>query len=314
MKAYLSLWMALMLSVCLMAPLAAQPAPPPEEEEVEDVEDWDAPPPVPMRPGREQMREQYRRQMQQRQMQQRGGQVMGPGMGQGWGGREGRSQVEPEELLAFLQEHEPKMAEKLDALRQEDPRAFMRQVREVGRLYQPVMRQMQYDPTMGQISLKRIRTQLQTEDVLQEYRQATTDADKAALRKKLEGILANQFNVIIEQQELFIQRGKERAEEVQQGDDENEDEAQVEMDNNRGRRGGRSVGGESYGARVRGRDGGGMNRESGIDWGRRPGGGRNFQGRLDEQEKAIAYWKANRDVIVKERLGALLDDKRPFPW
>ncbi len=316
MKVLLSLWMALMLGVCLSVPLSAQDVSGPDEDvDMEEVDEGDVPPPpqFPMRPARNQMRDQY-----QRQQQRQGGQ----GMDQGRGGREGNWRVEPEELLAFLQQHEPKMAEKLMDLRQEDPQAFLRQVNSVGRLYQPVMRQMQYDPTMGEISLKRIRTQVQAEDVLQEYAKATTDADKTALRKKLEGILTTQFDVVIEQQELFIQRGQQRAEELQKGEAEGgEDEAAAATEDTRKRRqerrdrrrseeGGRRTMDRGPGGMGMGAGGRGMG-AGGRGWSRNP---ENMQARVEEQKKAIAYWKTNREVIVKERLGALLDDKRPFPW
>ena len=54
----------------------------------------------------------------------------------------------------FLEKHEPKLAEKTKKLREEDPRKFRRQVMALGRLYGPVMRQMQANPKMGKLLMK----------------------------------------------------------------------------------------------------------------------------------------------------------------
>ena len=138
----------------------------------------------------------------------------GPGYGGGFGAH---YMPTPEELLAFLQQYEPALAQKLKQLHRENPQQLHAQLPTLLRLYVPVMRQMQYDPQAGQLGLREIELRLKAQDLVESIKTAQqadltepqTDqpepkSDQTEPKKQLRATLSDLFDVIIEQEQLRL--------------------------------------------------------------------------------------------------------------
>ena len=118
--------------------------------------------------------------------------------------------------MEFLHEYEPQLAQKLEKLKEENPRKVRRQIRRLSHLYAPVMRQMQRDPQMGQLSLDRVRTQLKIKNQLrQRKKEGTASVDTAQLKTNVEAL----FDNIIAQEELRHQKMTARMGDWNDGED-----------------------------------------------------------------------------------------------
>ncbi len=136
-----------------------------------------------------------------------------------------------EELIAFAREHFPEHAERLQALREEDPRAFRRVA---GRVF-PRLRHMKAlydrDPQgLGRLVIEDHKLDMQIRDLARRYREAPP-AERAALGEELRGVLDRQWAVrqerrglelgelekrLAEQRARLADRAARRAEMVQQ--------------------------------------------------------------------------------------------------
>ena len=144
--------------------------------------------------------------------------------GFGGGGRFG--QVNPEDLMAFMKEHAPNLEGKLANLRVQDPEQFRRQFYSLSRLFGPVMREMQRNPELGELGLKKITTRLQVEQQVKEIK-GGQDTPKA--RTQLRTTVGKLFDVILAQEgkrveswmglrERFQQRGEGEGRPDRRGD------------------------------------------------------------------------------------------------
>jgi hypothetical protein len=258
----------------------------------------------------------------------------GDGQGRGFrqdGGRFGR--VDPVELMQFLQQHEPKLAETLNALRENDLRQYRTKMFAMMRLYGPAMRQMERNPEIGQLVLKRIRLSLEIEQKVKNYNGTQDKIERKQIKTELKQRLSSLFDTIIFQEEKRLDQWQQN---MQNWAD--QDSASGNMDRGRGRgqggmgRGqggmGRGQGGmgRGQGGMGRGQDGmgrgqGGMGRGQG-GMGRGQGGmgrgqgrrGGGFQGSVEERKKLISIWHDQKEAIVNARATELLQVTKPFPW
>jgi len=224
-----------------------------------------------------------------------GGQGGNRGMRRSQGGRGGSGQVNPEELLEFLEKHEPKLAKKTKKLREEDPGKFRRQVLALGRLYGPVMRHLDANPKMGKLMLKKIRLK---ENIGRAVKKAKEGSDKKA-KEQLTKNVSNLFDVIIAQNELRIKNVQERI--TTRNGDEKSGKA---VKKGRGRK-------KVSDAAKKGKVGKKVSAKG--KRGRGPRGDKRQQV-LNRFLKDIESWKANKDKIVKQRVRELLQGVKPFPW
>jgi len=133
----------------------------------------------------------------------------GPGAGPDGGDRPRWGMGDPEQLLEFLNEHEPQLAEKLGAMEKENPQAYRRKMRDVARIYGPIMVQMRRDPEMANLSLQKVRLILQQQQQLNTVNEAGAEkADLGPLRETVGKL----FDIIVAQQEHRMTKIKERME------------------------------------------------------------------------------------------------------
>ena len=258
----------------------------------------------------------------------------GDGQGRGFGqGRGQFGRVDPVELMQFLQQHEPKLAESLNVLRENDLEEYRRKMFAMMRLYGPVMRQMERNPEMGQLILKKIRLSLEIEQKVKNYNDTQDNIKRKQLKTELKQRLSSLFDTIISQEKYRLDQWQQR---MQDWAD------QTPVPENMGRGRGRGQGGmgrgqdgmgRGQGGMGRGQDGmgrgqGGMGRGQG-GMGRGQGGmgrgrggmgrgaerwGDGFQGSLEERKKLISTWHAQKEAIVNARVTELLQVTKPFPW
>jgi len=207
---------------------------------------------------------------------------MGPGMGDRYRDRQGfGEQIDPQVMLNFLKENEPKLAEKLEKLRAENPEKFNRSIRTVSQIYGPVMVQMNRDPEMGKLSLQRIRLRLKSEQLLKKYQEAAAD-QREPIKAELKKTVSDQFDVILKQEEMRQEKITARLKAFAP-----DDKAQA-------------AGNESEG-----KDGGDKPKRPRLV---------HAQQRLEHHQQNIENWRKNRDSIIEQRLNQLLSGAEPFPW
>lgn len=239
----------------------------------------------------------------------------------GWRGRVG---VGTAELMAFLKEHEPKLAEKLERLRQEDERKFEWQIQTLKRLYGPIMRMMDENPEMAKLSLKSIHLRVKIQEAVKQAKEAADESSKQAATKELQDNLGDLFDVIVSLEGMRLASIQKRMQEgsslMESRRRDSESAVEGEMRERRetrrgpGSRGeGRNGGGWASGPGGRGGFGGGgrgggpggFNRERGVEY---------MRGRMKQRQKNIEIWKEHKASIVQKRIDELLKDLQPFPW
>lgn len=252
----------------------------------------------------------------------RGGRGFGgpPEAGRGrQAGGQNRNRIDTEELMAFLEEHEPKVAKKLDRLREENEQKFVKQLPSLRRLYGPIIRMMEENPEMATASLKAIRLRVQVQNTVKKAKDASDDTSKDEVVQELKGELGELFDVILAMEEMRLEGFEDRMEDRPrrkrnrgQGDPNtvasNETRAFHGPQGGPGFRGeGRFRGGRGFGPDGRGRGGGfgGVGRER-INKIKRKS--------MDNKKKNIEIWKKNKDRIIQQRVEELLKGLQPFPW
>jgi hypothetical protein len=197
-------------------------------------------------------------------------------------------QVDPDELLKFLAEHEPTLAERLERLKIDEPEEYELKMPLLGRLYGPVMRQMMRNPAMAEISLRKIRLHLKIKSALAEAKEQADSDEAAPSRKALRKSVAELFDVILEQEELRVSEMKSRLDRwsdlaEKYGKDGWDDDKTMASGKQRGRGVGRA-------------------RLSAL------------RNRLTEQEGQLDRWRDNRKQIINLRVAELLAGEKRFPW
>ncbi|MCP4708587.1 MAG: hypothetical protein GY869_08185 [Planctomycetes bacterium] len=188
--------------------------------------------------------------------------------------------IDTDELLAFLKEHEPRMASLLEWQKENREERFKSQVAAYKEIYGPVMQQMKRDPDGGALSVKKIRLNFYITWTVSDMKRWGSSSDRyEGWMAKLKGYAADTFDVIILQQESQVKRMKGRIRERS----ESTQEQAVQGD------------------RGRSDQRGGFDPEE-------------FRKEIEKREKSIEAWKANKEEVVRERVVELLQDHPNFPW
>lgn len=187
-----------------------------------------------------------------------------------------RPPVDPDELIKFLEEHEPELAEKLEELRNHEPRAFRRRLPIISKLYGPLIEDMKYDPTMAKLKVKGIRLRLRAKAAVDVLKSQDKDQHPKA-EEQLHTSVADLFEVIVEQRELKYSRMQIRMTERAATMEEKADQK------GKGK-------GKAQKKIVR------------------------FQQRLEKHKETLDAWQRDKDSIIQERVDHMRHDKKPFPW
>ncbi len=110
--------------------------------------------------------------------------------------------VDAEVMFKFLEKHEPKIARSLDGIKKKDIESYKRKVDLLRRIYSPIVRQMEKNPELGKLSLKRLSLNARIESCVIKIR------DNKSGQKKLTGQLKAQvselFDLLIKQEEIQL--------------------------------------------------------------------------------------------------------------
>ncbi|MBN1846282.1 MAG: hypothetical protein JW810_11405 [Sedimentisphaerales bacterium] len=219
--------------------------------------------------------------------------------------------VNTEDLMKFLRQYEPELAKNLDSLNKDNPAQFEQQIDGLRRLYGPIMRLMDENPPMAQLSLKAIRLRLQVQGAVKKAKEATDQNAKAQTAQKLQADLGDLFDVICRLEEMRLEEFSRRMQDWAQGPPDPKDDRLAEPDKRdepRDREEGFGGPGSFGGGRGQrpGRGGpGGWDRQRSAQF---------FHERLEQRKINIETWKKNKDQIVQQRVDQLLQGYQPFPW
>ena len=239
--------------------------------------------------------------------------VREPGSGRQQWQRYCDQQLSPEyleQLQNFLTEHEPSLAALLLELRENDPERFGRSIGTVVRHYGPIMEQMQHDPEMAQLSLRKTRLTLEVEQALRAAQECRdSDADCAAQIELLRVRVAELYGLIIEQQQFEVTRAAERLEGMRQWHSLLEERLPPEDAEENPRHG---MPGGGFGGMRPGGFPGGMGGRHEENWGQRRY--EEMERRIDQRRRQLETWAENSESIIESRMEQLITGGDPFPW
>lgn len=208
-----------------------------------------------------------------------------------------------ERLQDFLSVHEPSLAAVLTELRESNPERFERSMSTIVRHYGPIMEQMEHDPDMAEISLRKTRLTLEVEQALRFVREAAEKENQqeiAETTELLHGKVAQLYDLIMEQQRLELDRTVERFEGMQQwrtlleqrmAEQEPQEDRSPAM-----------PGGGFPGMPDRHRE----------NWGQRRC--QEMERRIDQRREQLENWTQNAESIIDSRVQQLITGGEPFPW
>lgn len=234
-----------------------------------------------------------------------------PGMRRGPGPEMGYDResvrTDPKELLEFIKKYEPELAEKLEKLRQEEPQQLRRKIVALGRLYGPVMQQMEHSPEMGKLSLQKIRLRLKIEATVNNLKEAEQETEKATIKEQLRQHIEELFDIILAQEELRLKHWRERMAELAiEG-------AQVKApDKAEEAKRPQEPGAAQSSDAQQTPDSEKAPRSRKGKKPHKPGPPQ--QQGLENREALIKQWREQKEQIINERLKELLEDIKPFPW
>jgi hypothetical protein len=216
------------------------------------------------------------------------GMPQGGGIGQGhWRDRARErqplwEQIDPQTLMNFLKENEPKLAEKLEKLQAENPEKYNRAVKIASQHYAPAIYMSSRDPEMSKLICGSIREQLKTEWLVGQYRDASPE-NQPAVKTQLKQAVSVLYDVILKQ------------EEVRQGKFETRFKAVVPDNKPQGAPADQAAA-QSDTAKAK---------HPRLQ---------HFQQRLEQHQRNIESWRNNRTQIIDQHVEQLINGIEPFPW
>ncbi len=209
----------------------------------------------------------------------------GPGFGPGRGmGRPFFAPMDPAVLLEFLRQHEPELAARLEAMKEENPRQYRHRVHMLGRMFGPVIEQMKLDPEMAQLTLQRIKQRLKVENTLKKIHAQPQPGSSENLTGQLRSQVAGLFDIILQQEQLRLTQWQSQIAEWSAAE---EPGGKTEPSDTQDRR---------------------------PEWGMAQERMRKLQERLKEHQANLENWKSRRELIIDAHMEELLNNYQPFPW
>jgi hypothetical protein len=139
----------------------------------------------------------------------------GPGQGEGPQMMRERMQERSEEYMKWLKGTYPDEATKLEQLKEGNPEQYMRALGISGRKYGPIFQASKDNPQLvavlkDQLALRENRTEL-----LKQIKATTDDKQKKAIVKELEGVVSQQFDLIVKRKQLAYEDLTKKLEQLQ---------------------------------------------------------------------------------------------------
>jgi len=109
-----------------------------------------------------------------------------------------------EQAMQFLEESYPVLYRKLRALHERDPQAFRAQLHRIMPRLPELMEIRRRNPELGKAMFREHQLEMQIEEAVIEYRRARSDAEKAEIKKQIQALVSEQFDVRQEKLRLMI--------------------------------------------------------------------------------------------------------------
>ena len=111
---------------------------------------------------------------------------------------------ERSELLAFMREHFPAVAEELEYLKEDRPELFERRLRRMAPEFRRLMDIMRSDPQRGQLMIQERKLDLRIRLVVRQVHLVDDNSQKAELREQLRELLGEAFDCRLKRRELEV--------------------------------------------------------------------------------------------------------------
>jgi hypothetical protein len=131
------------------------------------------------------------------------------------------------ELTSWLQKNEPGEANELAALKEKDPRAYMRRLSVDMKKYREIIDVEQTNPAMAELLKKDLVLKQKRNELLEKYKGATDEKQKTELMAQLKEVTGERFDVVLQKKQLKYEDLKKKLEELKQ----NVTKSQTELEN-----------------------------------------------------------------------------------
>ncbi len=108
------------------------------------------------------------------------------------------------EIIKFLRKHFPRMSEELKKLRERNPEAFKRRIRRVIPEVRRVMEMMKVDPERAKLHIQERKLDMQMRHKANLYRKSQDDLDQVKLRKDIDELATQAFDIQLQLRQLEI--------------------------------------------------------------------------------------------------------------
>ncbi len=144
-----------------------------------------------------------------------GGPTMeGPGQGRWPEMMRERFQERSEEYMTWLKENYPDEATKLEQLKEENPGQHMKAMGLSWRKYGPIFNASKDNPALAAVLKDQLALREKRNEILKQIRATTDENQKKTLAKELEGVVSQQFDLIVKRKELAYEDLNKKLEEL----------------------------------------------------------------------------------------------------
>ncbi|MGA2915969.1 MAG: hypothetical protein ABSE89_08100 [Sedimentisphaerales bacterium] len=131
------------------------------------------------------------------------------------------------ELISWLEKNEPQTAKELAALKEKDPRAYMRRLSIETKKYREIIDAEQTNPALAELLKKDLGLKQKRNELLEKYKAATDAKQKKELMTQLKEVTSERFDLILQKKQLKYEELKKKLEELQK----NVNSSQAELEN-----------------------------------------------------------------------------------
>ena len=120
------------------------------------------------------------------------------------------------ELISWLEKNEPQTAKELAALKEKDPRAYMRRLSIEMKKYREIIDAEQTNPALAELLKKDLGLKQKRNELLEKYKATTDEKQKKELMAQLKDVTGERFDLILQKKQLKYEDLKKKLEELQQ--------------------------------------------------------------------------------------------------
>ncbi|MFA5293581.1 MAG: hypothetical protein WC496_11170 [Phycisphaerae bacterium] len=125
-------------------------------------------------------------------------------------------QARENEMTAWLEKNEPEKAKELAALKETDPKGYMRRMMLEMKNYRQIIDAEQANPALAEVLRKDLVLKQKRNELLEQLKGTTDEAKKKELTEQLRTVLGERFDLIVQKKQLRYEELKKKLEELQQ--------------------------------------------------------------------------------------------------